>query len=123
VMRANMMGEIQQRHRAQHDAIFGKGLRINGLLGRPVEHERTDTEKNPIGYSRLRAFLRFSAPAILPVAARFTDLEAGAAAGTDATFESAVPNGAGDECRSLPVPFVAPVDRVGEAVIVFDGVA
>lgn len=56
---------------------------------------------------------------MLPVAARFTDLDEGAT-GTDATFESAVPRGAGD--ASLALLFPLPEGRVGEAVIVLEGV-
>lgn len=70
-----------------------------------------------ICYSRFRAFFRFSAPATVPVAARLTAFDIVCAAGTGATFESAVPRGEGDVSRSLPDSELTDL-AVG---IVFDG--
>lgn len=70
-----------------------------------------------IHYSRFSAFFRFSAPATLPVAARFDVLEAVGATGTAAMLESAVPRGEGDMSRSLPDRELTDV----AVEIVFDG--
>ena len=73
----------------------------------------------------MRAFFRFSAPLPPPVAALLTAfVVAAAAAGTaavvPATFESAVPSGAGEVSRSLPIGFSLDKDEFDdESVHVF----
>ena len=62
-------------------------------------------------HNRLSAFFRFSPPVPVGTAARFTALVLGFACTPTATFESAVPSGEGETCRSFAeLPFSA--DRV-----------
>ena len=70
--------------------LHGRQARKTGHSARPNSY-----------YRRFSAFFRFSTPATLLAAARFTAFDAAGAVGTTVTFESAVPSGEGDDSLAL----------------------